>query len=506
MNDLPLTEALARVWQEKATGQIKIKTGDRESKLLFERGDLVGADLRFGYQSVAQSLLAEGRIGLEDLDALWARGEGPHLARETLARWNLEPRESWELQLFAALRRLCLSANAVEFAPGLVQTRFDRVPGQRLLSALRSPGSSDDFILQSTTPTSDVANAPFSAGEQASAQPSQGRTAGPTHNDNAKENGETLGAAPIQPPALEEDPLFNEGDLADRPDPAELARQRRQRLLKRAMENMGAPGSARPVGGEVVRPAATPEPRVEAAPQTTDEEQLAAAINERFSEVQSKKDYFTLLRVPRSATTEEVKTAFLQLAKVFHPDRLPSSLHPLSPKITAIFEAIREAYETLQVESKRKAYLASLEAAAPSGHARSANAANDAAEALKAGDVLMRKKDFEAAEQEYHRAHQLDPKPVYKAAEAWAIYLDPTRKAEAALAKQMMIEALRSDPECDRAKYQLGVIARVEGAIDRAEKYFREALKINPKHVEAAQELRIIEMRKKGSGKRGFFR
>jgi hypothetical protein len=46
----------------------------------------------------------------------------------------------------------------------------------------------------------------------------------------------------------------------------------------------------------------------------------------------------------------------------------------------------------------------------------------------------------------------------------------------------------------------------VEGAIDRAEKYFREALRINPKHVEAAQELRIIEMRKKGSAKRGFFR
>jgi curved DNA-binding protein CbpA len=272
------------------------------------------------------------------------------------------------------------------------------------------------------------------------------------------------------------------------------------------MENMGAPGSVRPVGGEVVRLAVATEPRVEAAPQSTDEEQLAAAIDERFHEVQAKKDYFTLLRVPRTANTEEVKNAFLQLAKVFHPDRLPSSLHPLSPKITAIFEAIREAYETLQVESKRKAYLASLDAANPSAQAKTANGAAEAVEALKAGDVLMRKKDFAAAEQEYHRANQLDPKPIYRAAEAWAIYLDPTRKAEAAVAKQMMTDALRSDPSCDRAQYQLGVIARVEGAIDRAEKYFREALRINPKHVEAAQELRIIEMRKKGSAKRGFFR
>jgi tetratricopeptide (TPR) repeat protein len=504
MNDFPLTETLARVWQEKATGQIKIKIGDRESKLLFDRGDLVGADLRFGYQSLAQSLVVAGQIGLEELDALWARGEGNHLDRETLARLDLDARRSWEIQLLATLRCLCRRANAVEFAPGLVQTRFDRVPGQRLLSGLRSPGSSDDVILQSTTRTSDVASAPFSATGQSPAQPSQGRTAGPTHNDKAKENGETLGA-PVQPPALEEDP-FDEGDLADRPDPAELARQRRQRLLKRAMENMGAPGSARPVGGEVVRPIVATEPRVEAAPQSTDEEQLAAAIDARFHEVQAKKDYFTLLGVPRTATTEEVKNAFLQLAKVFHPDRLPSSLHPLSPKITRIFEAIREAYETLQVESKRKAYLASLDAPNQSGPAKTAHAVAEAIEALKAGDVLMRKRDFEAAEQEYHRAHRLDPKPIYRAAEAWAIYLDPTRKAEAGAAKQMMTDALRSDPDCDRALYQLGVIARVEGMIDRAEKCFREALRINPKHVEAAQELRIIEMRKKGSGKRGFFR
>src|SRR5258708_5477323 len=396
MNDLPLTETLARVWQEEATGLVRIKAGDRESKLLFERGDLVGADLRFGYQSLAQSLLLEGRIGLEELDALWACGAGNHLDRETLARLDLDARRSWEIQLFATLRRLCRSTNAVEFAPGLVQIRFARVPGERLVSALRSPSSSDAVILQSTTRTSDVDTAKFSV--------SQARAAGPTHNDKAKENGETLGA-PVQPPALEEDPPFDEGDLADRPDPAELARQRRTRPLNRAMENMGAPGSARPVGGEVVRPSVATEPRVEAAPQSTDEEQLAAAIDERFHEVQAKKDYFTLLRVPRTANTEEVKNAFLQLAKVFHPDRLPSSLHPLSPNITAIFEAIREAYETLQVQSKRKAYLASLAAANPSAHANTANAAANAVTPFKPPPVLMRRKDFAAAEQEYHRAN-----------------------------------------------------------------------------------------------------
>jgi len=54
-----------------------------------------------------------------------------------------------------------------------------------------------------------------------------------------------------------------------------------------------------------------------------------------------------------------------------------------------------------------------------------------------------------------------------------------------------------ADPDCDRAHYQLGVIARVEGDIERAERHFREAVRSNPRHLEAAQELRLLEMRRR---------
>lgn len=519
MGDLRIAEAVSRICRDNSTGIIKVRVGDRESKLLMDRGDLVGADLRFGYQSLAQSLLMAGRIGLKDLDAMWARGEANHLDRETLERLSLDIRRSWEIQLFAILRSVCSSGDAVEFVAGPVQPRFERVPSERLISALRGPISSPDLLLQPPTPAGNVAEARLS-GPAAQAQGPTGQqlsaaspelAAAVTHNDNAAENSETHPAA-VRPPELEDDPEFNEAALADTSDPAKQARRRRQRLLKRAMENMGAPGTARPVGGEVVRPASStpasePASSVESPPQSADEIQLASAIEKRFQEVLAKEDYFTLLGVPRTASGEDVKNAFLQLAKTFHPDRLPSSLNHLSAKITAIFEALREAYETLQVDSKRKSYLASLEEMkADPGEGAVGKAQEQALEALRSGDLLMRKKDFEAAEQQYQCANRLDPKPIYRVAEAWAIYLDPARKSEAGRAKQMMQDALRADPECDRAHYQLGVIARVDGLSDRAEKHFREALRINPKHVEAGQELRILEMRKKGSVKRGFFR
>jgi curved DNA-binding protein CbpA len=273
------------------------------------------------------------------------------------------------------------------------------------------------------------------------------------------------------------------------------------------MENIGAIAGSRPApeapAPQPVTPAAAPEPpkSTKAPAPSIDEKQLADTIEKRFRELQSPKDYFARLGVPRSAGAEEIKASFLQLAKVFHPDRLPSSLQHLSSKITAIFEAVREAYETLQVESKRKSYLATLEPAPKPGQSKAEPSA-EASDAFKRGDLLMKKKDFAAAEREYLRAYGFDPKPVYRASQAWAIYMDPARKAEAGHAKQMMAEALRADPACDRAHYQLGVICRVEGAKEKAEKHFREALRANPKHLDASQELRIIEMRKK----KGLFR
>jgi tetratricopeptide (TPR) repeat protein len=120
--------------------------------------------------------------------------------------------------------------------------------------------------------------------------------------------------------------------------------------------------------------------------------------------------------------------------------------------------------------------------------------------------VLLRKREFAAAEELYARAHQADPRPLYLASRAWALYMDPQFKAEMPRAKQMMADAVRADPTCDRAHYQLGVIARVEGDVDRAERHFREAVRANPKHLEANQELRLIEMRKRTPSKKGLFR
>ncbi len=292
----------------------------------------------------------------------------------------------------------------------------------------------------------------------------------------------------------------HEGDVANDPvDPDQAARARRQRLLRRAMENMGALAppptqvSTVPVDPSPAEP--LPAAGDALASLSVDEMQLVAALERKFHQIESGADNFVVLGVSRKATADEVKAAFLELAKVFHPDRLPTSVGHLSAKMTAVFEAVREAYEILQSDSRRASYEASL--SAESEVPKAVNPAEEALQAFKRGEALLRKRDFAGAEREYHRAYLADPKATYLAAEAWAIHLDPARRDQTARAKQMIAEAAKKDPECDRAQYQLGVLARVEGDIARAEKHFREARRINPKHFEAAQELRLIRMRRK---------
>jgi tetratricopeptide (TPR) repeat protein len=317
-------------------------------------------------------------------------------------------------------------------------------------------------------------------------------------------------------------------------DSADEGRLRRQRLLKRAMENLGqmptnpsgigivgSSGSGLRSSGSGLRASPgiassgsglQPAPPAAAPPPTAAEQQLATQIETRFEQA-SKRDHFLTLGLVQTASKDQVKTAYLSLAKVFHPDRLPPSLPHLAQKMSTVFEAIREAYEVLFDDAKRSAYAATrANQAAAASPAQAAS--QQASDLLKMGEVFFKKRDYRQAEDHYARAYALDKGATSLAAQAWAIFMDPSRKAEGPQAKALMQRALTIDANCDRAHYQLGVIARVEGDMERAEKHFRDAVKANPRHLEANQELRLIDMRKKkaadpAAGKKGpggFFR
>jgi curved DNA-binding protein CbpA len=298
-------------------------------------------------------------------------------------------------------------------------------------------------------------------------------------------------AAP--PPPLETTPALTPSGGGV---PGEAARERRQRLLRRAIQNLGSMvGRPTKIGsGTPLEPTPAPIPSAP-VPRTPAEQALARQVEERFAGLSGTRNRFDILGLHLEATREQVKAAFLDLVKVFHPDRLPPSLHDLLPAATAVFDSLREAQDYLQ-DDERRAFHAKEMAALASGRPLRDQA--ESAEAYRAGEVALRRRDHAAAEAHFAEAYRLYPRANVLAARAWAIYMDPNRKSDASAARAMMVDALKEDPSCDRAHYQLGVIARVEGDVERAERHFREALKANPRHLESSQELRLIEMRKRG--------
>jgi molecular chaperone DnaJ len=66
----------------------------------------------------------------------------------------------------------------------------------------------------------------------------------------------------------------------------------------------------------------------------------------------NKRDYYEVLGIPRSASKEEIKKSFRQLARKHHPD-----VNPDDPEgATERFKEVREAYEVLSNEQKRVRY------------------------------------------------------------------------------------------------------------------------------------------------------
>lgn len=62
------------------------------------------------------------------------------------------------------------------------------------------------------------------------------------------------------------------------------------------------------------------------------------------------KDYYKLLAIDRTATTDDIKSAYRKLARKYHPDVSKE------PQAEARFKEIGEAYEVLQDPEKRAAY------------------------------------------------------------------------------------------------------------------------------------------------------
>ncbi|HYG68993.1 MAG TPA: DUF4388 domain-containing protein [Anaeromyxobacteraceae bacterium] len=544
----PLAAVLLDALNERATGTLRVEHGGGASRLYFRGGAPVGAQVFNAFKPLGHLLLERGIIDIDALSrslALMAQQRRPQgellvemgvVSRADVDRALADQQEAYvaaiadlpsgayvfdraaELPAWArgtmlsplraivdALERphaqalvasaLRLAAGGVRLASGYAALADDfrwSVAEEALLAPLARP-TPLEAVFAGTEVSPERARAMVAAllllnlAVPAAEQPkARGDTAAGLFLDLAygAEGPAAAGGAPgpVPAPPVAASPAAAP-PAGHRSDPEE-SRARRQRLLHRAIANMG------------VGPFANPRPSGRAAGavpgSATKPAEADEALRRAFLEVAPRvreADLFTRLGVSPEASRDDVRQAYLNLAKGFHPDRFAApAFADLHDQVRDFFTAVNAAYEVLSDDARRQAYAAERKGVV-------ASPLSDAARLdFQKGEVCARMREWSRARGFYEAAVRADPRPDFLAALAWTLVVDPATR-DLARAKALLEQALR-DPACARARHVSGLVARETGSEGDAERWFRAALEADPGFADARRELRISETRR----------
>lgn len=228
---------------------------------------------------------------------------------------------------------------------------------------------------------------------------------------------------------------------------------------------------------------------------------------ETKARVVEQQSLFEVLGLQTTATRDQVKNAYFDAAKRYHPDRLTSlGLEALRPETEKIFRRVSEAYGTLFDDARREEYKKTMgqpgNQESPEAHAKAMKIL-EAEMAFRRAEILMRKNDLNGAIAEFEAAVTGNPQEgEHLAWLAWARVA--AGQMTYADAKGRFQEATKLSPRCARAYYFLGLSLKEEKDMDRAMSMFKKASELDPRLIDAEREMRLINMRReKQSG--GWF-
>jgi curved DNA-binding protein CbpA len=220
-----------------------------------------------------------------------------------------------------------------------------------------------------------------------------------------------------------------------------------------------------------------------------------AALRKALQEIAPRareSSYFVRLGLPETAGRDDVKAAFLGLARRFHPDLFGGpAMADMQDLVRTFFSAVNEAYQALSDDKRRAQHLAALR----SGSATDPQRAEAARIDFQKGEACLRTRDHARARGFLDSAVRADPRPEYQAALAMSFLADAWYSGRGS-ARTLVNAALAAGNGGDRVFYAAGMVAREEGKDGEAERQFRAAVAANPRHAEAVKELRNLEARR----------
>jgi tetratricopeptide (TPR) repeat protein len=248
-----------------------------------------------------------------------------------------------------------------------------------------------------------------------------------------------------------------------------------------------------PVGTKVVQklaPAGHGNDKPPGLDNTNDVVQLRA-----FAEKVRGQNLLEVLGLQKNCNAAQVKAAYFKSAKSFHPDTVPPGTPEEVGKLKAeIFAKIGEANRTLADDASRAEYIAELEAGGQ-GEKVDVAAILAAEEMFQKGQILVKARKFPEAVKMLDDAIKGNPEEgEYYAWRGYAkFFLAPDKKAGQVEAMKDINVCLRRNPRVADAFYFQGNMMKLTGDLVSAKKFFKQCVDLNPQHLEAQRELRMMK-------------
>lgn len=212
---------------------------------------------------------------------------------------------------------------------------------------------------------------------------------------------------------------------------------------------------------------------------------------------------FQKLGIGRDASEDEIRSAYMRLAKETHPDRYAAASQAARDLAEQAFREVTRAYDLLSDPARLASYRED-----PNRDRKEAQALEEAQRAIGAerefqkGEARLRSHDWSGALTHFERAVELYPdEGEYLAYCGYAYYLthghadDVFKKAFA-----MVKKGAKLAPEREKPYLFLGRLCQAAGRLELAERMFTKAVECRPDSIEGLRELRLLQMRRPKQG------
>lgn len=221
------------------------------------------------------------------------------------------------------------------------------------------------------------------------------------------------------------------------------------------------------------------------------------------------KNYLEVLGVNQNDSPQEIKKAYIKLAKEYHPDSYTPDVLPLVEKtLNKIFSTINKAYRVLSNDKTRDEYIRSLTAPVETEFIDNVQNIMNAEVQFQKGKILLKKRDYKNAIEAIEWAVKLSPEEgEYLAYYGWITFLNAEDKKgqDAVKAVKYLKKAALLNPSIEFPHLFLGYIYKIQNLKDVAILHFKKALDVNPENIEVKKEIKLLNEMKPKEEKGGLF-